>query len=53
MPAAVAVADPEVSVVALGQLESAPAEPDAFDHVLLAPAPPRDDPCARLAPPAE
>jgi uncharacterized iron-regulated protein len=53
MPAAVAVADPEVSLVSLGQLESAPAEPDAFDHVLLAPPPPRDDPCARLAPPAE
>ena len=53
MPAAVAVADPEVSVVSLGQFESEPADADAFDDVLLAPAPHRDDPCVRLTPPAE
>lgn len=48
MPAKVALADPEVPVIVLGQLEGAPeeADGDSFDMVMLAPAPEREDPCA-------
>ncbi len=47
MPAKVALADPEVPLIVLGQMESASdaGEDDAFDMVLLAPPPDRDDPC--------
>lgn len=56
MPAAIAVADPEIRVLALGQLETAEGaaapdpEPETFDATLAAPPPPRADPCAALAP---
>ncbi len=47
MPAKVTLADPEVPVIVLGQLEAAPEEADSgsFDMVMLAPPPDRDDPC--------
>ena len=48
MPAALAAADPELRVFALGQLESAPGADEAFDAVQLAPPPPRGDPCEAL-----
>jgi uncharacterized iron-regulated protein len=50
VPAALAVANPELRVLSLGQLEQAPEDAEAFDAYLLAPAPPRDDPCAALRP---
>lgn len=48
VPAKLAAADPTLTVLAVGQFE---AEPDperaaAFDVYLLAPAPPRENPCA-------
>lgn len=46
MPAMVATADPEVRIVSLGQFETAPGNAEAYDAVLLAPAPEREDPCA-------
>ena len=50
MPAMIALAEPEATVVALGQFEQG-ADPAAdFDAVLLAPAPPRSDPCAAFLP---
>jgi uncharacterized iron-regulated protein len=55
MPALIAEAEPEATVVALGQFEggggAAPAED--FDAVLRAPAPDRGDPCATLTQPPE
>lgn len=51
MPAAIAAANPEVQVIALGQFEAPPPDPDAYDAVMLAPPPPREDPCAALRPP--
>lgn len=51
MPALIAVADPETTVVSLGQFERGDApEGEAYDAVLLADAPPREDPCRALAP---
>jgi uncharacterized iron-regulated protein len=53
VPAALAVAAPDVKVFSIGQLETDD-ENDAFDALLLAPAPPaRGDPCLKLNPPAE
>jgi uncharacterized iron-regulated protein len=46
VPALLAVAAPELEVLALGQFEAAPGEGEVFDTVLLAPAPPREDPCS-------
>lgn len=53
MPALVAVAEPDVRVFALAQVESAPdaAEDDAFDAVAVAAPPDRDDPCAAFVAP--
>jgi hypothetical protein len=48
MPAALAAADPELSLFTLGLLEAPARSDDAFDTTLIAPAPPREDPCARL-----
>jgi uncharacterized iron-regulated protein len=48
MPAALAIADPDIKVLALGQFEQEPADPGAYDDILLAPPPPRGDPCATL-----
>jgi uncharacterized iron-regulated protein len=48
VPATIAVADPEVRVLSLGQLERPPDEPADYDGYLVAPAPPRGDPCATL-----
>jgi uncharacterized iron-regulated protein len=53
MPAALEIADPEIEVLALGQFEQAPADAGDYDDILLAPAPPRGDPCATLEPAAE
>jgi uncharacterized iron-regulated protein len=53
VPAALAAADPELRVLTLGQFERAPDDPEAFDDYLLAPPPPRGDPCAALHPPKE
>jgi uncharacterized iron-regulated protein len=46
MPAALAVADPEVSIFSVGQFEAPPEDPGDYDLVVLAPAPDRGDPCA-------
>lgn len=48
MPAMIALADPETSVVALGQFESAPDAEEAFDMAFVAPAAEREDPCLAL-----
>jgi uncharacterized iron-regulated protein len=48
MPAALAAADPELSLFTLGLLEAPPRSADAFDTTLIAPAPPREDPCEGL-----
>lgn len=54
MPAMIALAEPEARLVSLGQFEAPPEDPGAFDVVLLAPPPERDDPCAAFdAPPGE
>jgi uncharacterized iron-regulated protein len=53
VPAALAIADPEVSVVSLGQFEAESGAPGDFDDVILAEAPERADPCAGLDPTAE
>jgi uncharacterized iron-regulated protein len=53
VPAALAIADPDLKVLALGQFEGPPDDPDAYDEYLLAPAPARSDPCAALHPPKE
>ncbi len=45
MPAMIALAEPEAKLVALGQFEPGAAPAEDYDAVLLAPAPPRDDPC--------
>ncbi len=52
MPAMIALAEPEARVVSLGQFDTGapPPEEGAYDAVLYAPAPERDDPCAALAP---
>jgi uncharacterized iron-regulated protein len=51
MPAALAVAAPDVTVLSVGQFEAPPEDPAAFDAILLAPAPEREDPCAQLEAP--
>jgi uncharacterized iron-regulated protein len=48
VPALMKVAAPDVKVLAVGQFETLPDDAADFDDVLLAPAPPRDDPCAGL-----
>jgi len=48
VPAALAIAEPGLAVFSLGQLEAPPADAGAFDAVLVAPAPEREDPCATL-----
>lgn len=53
MPAMIAMADPDASLVSLGQFEDGANEPDDFDAVLLAPSPNRPDPCAALFAPDE
>jgi uncharacterized iron-regulated protein len=52
VPAMIATADPELDVVALGQGEGDdPDAGEAYDAYLVAPAPPRDDPCAAFGDP--
>jgi uncharacterized iron-regulated protein len=51
VPVALAVAAPGVSVFAVGQLEAQDPDED-FDALLLAPSPPRDDPCAEFDAPS-
>lgn len=48
VPALLKTADPTLKVLAVGQFESPPDDPAAFDDVLLSPAPARTDPCAGL-----
>ena len=48
VPAALGIADPDLSVLSVGQFEAEPDTPGAYDLLLLAPAPDRDDPCATL-----
>lgn len=50
MPAMIALAEPDATVVALGQFEEGGAPPDGFDTVVVAPAAPRGDPCEALGP---
>lgn len=52
-PALIGLAEPEVSVVTLGQFEAPPAPAGAFDAYTLAPPPARDDPCAGLVSPGQ
>jgi uncharacterized iron-regulated protein len=52
VPAALKVAAPEVKVLSVGQLEAMPKDAAAFDKILLAPAPEREDPCLELKAPA-
>lgn len=58
MPAVLAIAAPELRVLALGQLEEGEAAPasddpsaERFDYTLRSPPPARGDPCAALRPP--
>lgn len=51
MPAMIALAEPEASVVSLGQFETPGEDEEAFDAVILSEAPERDDPCAALEAP--
>jgi uncharacterized iron-regulated protein len=53
MPAMLALAEPETRVLSLGQFEGTVDDPDAFDAVLVAPAPERADPCEAFAVPGE
>ncbi len=53
MPAALAIAAPDIKVLSLGQFEVPPPDPAAYDAVVLAPAPERSDPCASLPAPAD
>jgi uncharacterized iron-regulated protein len=46
VPALLAIAAPDLAVLALGQLEEGPDAAGSFDAVLLAPSPAREDPCA-------
>jgi uncharacterized iron-regulated protein len=50
MPEALRIADPEVSMIVLGQLEVEPDpdEPPPFDFYVVTDAPERSDPCAAL-----
>ncbi len=51
VPAALAVAAPAVTVLSVGQFEEPPENAAAFDAILLAPAPEREDPCVQLEAP--
>lgn len=51
MPEMIAQVDPSARVVSLGQFEDKADAEAVFDAVLLAPAPEREDPCARIAEP--
>ena len=55
VPAALEIAAPDLTVMALGQFEAEPDEAlaDEYDAILLSPAPKRDDPCTALKPPAD
>jgi uncharacterized iron-regulated protein len=53
MPAMIAVADPEVTVLSLGLFEEEPENPESYDAHLMSPAPERGDPCAGLHPPKD
>ncbi|HSP25936.1 MAG TPA: ChaN family lipoprotein [Saliniramus sp.] len=46
IPAALAIARPDLEVVALGQLEMEPEGDVPFDAIAVSPGPERDDPCA-------
>jgi hypothetical protein len=48
MPALVSYAQPGLSIVTLGQFEEGPETAGDYDALILAPAPPRADPCAAL-----
>lgn len=45
VPAVLALADPLLRVLSVGQLEAEPGTDAPFDLWLIAPAPPREDPC--------
>ena len=53
MPAAIAVAQPEIRLVSLGQFEAPPDAAGDYDRVMIAPAPERRDPCAQLRAPQQ
>lgn len=48
VPAALAIADPAITVLSLGQFEGPPDDPKDYDAYMLAPAPNREDPCAQM-----
>jgi uncharacterized iron-regulated protein len=52
MPAKIRTADPDVTMVSLGQLEAAPPEGATmpYDHVIVTEAADRDDPCETFQP---
>ncbi|MFO1209191.1 MAG: ChaN family lipoprotein [Amaricoccus sp.] len=53
VPAMLAEAAPDVKVLAVGQLEPGDDGGDAFDALMVAPAPARSDPCAGLPAPGD
>jgi uncharacterized iron-regulated protein len=53
MPALVSHAQPGLRIVTLGQFEDDPSNAGDYDALILAPAPPRGDPCAALREQAE
>ncbi len=53
VPASLATAAPDVSVMSLGQFEAPPDDADAFDAYMISAPPDREDPCLAFAAPAE
>jgi uncharacterized iron-regulated protein len=52
IPAALAIAAPDISVFSIGQIEGDPGEAPPFDRWIVTAPTPRDDPCAAFAKPA-
>lgn len=52
MPRKLRIADPDISIVSLGQVERAPptGEPVPYDHLIVTEPAQRDDPCRSLSP---
>jgi uncharacterized iron-regulated protein len=48
LPAMIAHAEPDTTVISLGQFEGPVPDAEDFDAVMISPAPPREDPCLRF-----